>query len=140
MWFRRRRGGSGSPEVEANRRAIAQGWDELRWGASSTEFLKRFPHGTRTDSGWWVTGEGHDQFLGIAMLTQYSFNAHDQLCLVAFYPETKDRVRLPAAMLSGLGAPVGDDTRWTIGDVTVDLKVASVAATLTHRALAAVGS
>jgi hypothetical protein len=41
--------------------------------------------------------------------------------------------------MNGLGTPVGDDISWNAGDVTIDVKVAGVAASLTHRALAAVG-
>ena len=127
-----------SPEVEAARQAIEKGWNGLPWGTSLSDFQARFPGATRSDSGWWLTGDGHESFFGIVMLTQYSFNSRDQLCLVAFYPETTDRERLPVVMINALGMPRGQDIGWKLGGVDVDVKAASVAASLTHRKLAAV--
>ncbi len=73
------------------------------------------------------------------MLTQDSFNARDQLSMVAFYPEVADRDHVTVAVINGLGLPLGNDTRWTVGDVMVEVKVAGVVASLTHRGLAALG-
>jgi CBS domain containing-hemolysin-like protein len=41
------------------------------------------------------------------------------------------------AVINWLGLPAGDDLRWTVGDVAVEVKMAGGVAALTHRAMAA---
>jgi serine/threonine protein kinase len=112
--------------------AIETGWNDLAWGATVADFRARFPGAAQQNGEWWVTGRGPESFCGIVMATQYAFNGHGELCLVAFYPEAADRERLPVAVLQTLGAPDGQTTKWTRGDVVVDVKVAGVAASITH--------
>jgi hypothetical protein len=112
--------------------AVEHGWNGLRWGASVDEFTARFPAATRQNGEWWVTGRGPETFCGIVMAAQYAFNDHGELSLVVFYPEPEDRDRLAVAVLETLGAPDGTTTRWTRGPVVVDVKVAGVAASMTH--------
>jgi hypothetical protein len=70
------------------------------------------------------------------MRTQYAFNSHDEMYLVPVIPEMHDRDRLSVAMVNALGEPRGMDLSWTIDDLVVEVKVAGVAAMMTHRRLA----
>jgi hypothetical protein len=128
----RRRKTVDAPPTVSNPSAIERGWNGLAWGATVSQFQARFPSAAQENGEWWVTGQGPESFCGIVMPTQYAFNDRGQLCLVVFYPEAKDRERLPGAFLQTLGAPDGATTKWTRGDVVVDVKVASVAASITH--------
>lgn len=66
-------------------------------------------------------------FCGITMaITQYAFNARDQLCTVAFIPEPQDRSRLSVAAVNELGPPDDMALHWTFGDVVVEVKLAGV--------------
>ncbi|MGW7357188.1 serine/threonine-protein kinase [Streptomyces sp. NPDC054802] len=121
-----------TPPPVSDPRAVEHGWNGLRWGAGVDEFTARFPGARQQNGDWWVTGRGPETFCGIVMATQYAFNDRGELSLVAFYPETEDRDRLVGAVLETLGAPDGTTTRWTRGQVVVDVKVAGVAASLTH--------
>jgi serine/threonine protein kinase len=116
--------------------SIAQGWNGLRWGATTAEFQARFPGAGQQNGDWWVTGQGPETFCGIEMMAQYGFNHDDKLYLVAFYPGPEDREMLPVAVLNELGAPDGTSTLWTVGDVAVEVKLAGVVATMTHTRLA----
>ncbi|WP_062218156.1 serine/threonine-protein kinase [Streptomyces sp. NBRC 109706] len=123
-------GGDGDGDGESS---IATGWNGLEWGATTADFLALFPDGRQENGDWWVTGEGPERFCGVTMDAQYAFGPGGGLGLVAFYPEVEDRDRLPVAVLETLGAPDGHTTRWTRGKVVVEVKVAGVAATVTHR-------
>lgn len=113
--------------------ALADGWNGLSWGSSVADFRHRFPHADRTESGWWVTGAGPEEFLGVTMTyTQYGYNRREQLYLIAFIPAPPDRPRLSPAALNTFGAPAGLSTTWQIGDVVAEVKTAGVAVTLTH--------
>ena len=126
--FRRRR-----VEVRTGMPEVAEGWNGLPWGSSLAGFKDRFPRARLTDAGWWWTGEGPEPFCGVPMaITQYGFNAREELETVAFIPDTGDRAQLPVAVVNVLGAPDGMDLRWTVGDVVVAVKIAGVVATLTH--------
>ncbi|MCM2393661.1 serine/threonine-protein kinase [Streptomyces albipurpureus] len=127
-----RRGTVAVPPTVSNPSAIESGWNGLTWGATVSQFQARFPAAQQENGEWWVTGQGPESFCGIAMPTQYAFNDHGQLYLVVFYPEARDRERVSVAFLHTLGAPDGTTTRWTRGDVVVDVKVASVAVSITH--------
>ncbi|MBL7258097.1 hypothetical protein [Paractinoplanes lichenicola] len=112
---------------------LALGWNGLHWGSPLAEFRARFPHAARTESGWWVTGEGAEEFCGIPMaFTQYGFDQRDQLYMVSFIPEVIHRDRLAPAALNALGAPSDYATVWRLGDVVVEVKIAGVVATVTH--------
>ncbi|MGW7469590.1 serine/threonine-protein kinase [Streptomyces xantholiticus] len=128
----RRREPVDAPPTVVEPGAIETGWNGLAWGATVAEFRARFPGAAQQNGEWWVTGRGPESFCGIVMATQYAFNDHGELCLVAFYPEVEDRERLAVAVLQTLGAPDGQTTRWTRGDVVVDVKVAGIAAGITH--------
>jgi serine/threonine protein kinase len=130
----RRRKTVGAPPTVANPSAIEEGWNGLAWGATVSEFRARFPSAAQENGEWWVTGLGPESFCGIVMPTQYAFNDHGELCLVVFYPAPEDRERLPVAALQTLGAPDGQTTKWTRRDVVVDVKVAGIAASITHLA------
>lgn len=136
-WLRRRREPDApirAPIDPTAPAALARGWNGLPWGSPLTEFRGRFPHADKTDSGWWVTGEGPEEFCGITMAyTQYAFNRRQQLYLVSFIPETHHRELLAPAALNMLGAPRGYGTVWKVGEVVVEVKVAGVVATLTHQ-------
>ena len=126
--FRRRPARTGATGA-----TIAEGWHGLRWGAPLSEFRTTFPSATLNESGWWRTGQGPEPFCGVEMaITQYAFNDHDELCTVAFIPETENRSRLPVAAINELGVPEGMDLCWTLGDVVAEIKMAGVVATLTH--------
>jgi serine/threonine protein kinase len=142
--FRRRRAESPAPAASAasslpqasGREAIAEGWNGLPWGTTVAEFRARFPGSSHQNGEWWLTGLDRERFCGIEMhTTQYAFNSRDRLCMVALIPETKDRERLAVAAINELGAPDGASTTWTCGEVEVAVKVAGVAATLTHLGL-----
>ena len=135
-FLRRRSEPAGPAEAGHVKDAIAWGWNGLRWGASLGEFTVRFSRADGTTGGWWKTGAGPEVFCGVTMDTQYAFNSRGELYLVAFYPGVADRERLPVAALNELGSPDGDDTRWTVDEVEVDVKLAGIAATMTHRRLA----
>ncbi|MFF0451292.1 serine/threonine-protein kinase [Streptomyces sp. NPDC004609] len=120
------------PPTVSHPNAIERGWNGLAWGDTVSQFQARFPGATQENGEWWVTGRGPESFCGIVMPTQYAFNDRGQLCMVAFYPEAMDRERLPGAFLQTLGAPDGATTKWTRGEVVVEVKVASVAASITH--------
>lgn len=114
--------------------ALACGWNGLPWGSSLVEFRDRFPHADKTDSGWWVTGDGPEEFCGITMTyTQYGFNRRQQLYMVVFIPEPHHRELLSPAALNMLGAPPGHGMGWKLGEVVVEVKVAGIAAVLTHQ-------
>lgn len=136
----RRRNGRGTPEhagpAAPDPRSLAQGWNGLAWGADVADFRARFPGAAQENGEWWVTGQGPETFCGVTMNTQYAFNKRGRLCLIAFYPDPGDRERLPVSVLETLGAPDGTSTRWTRGKVVVDVKVAGVAATMTHTGFA----
>jgi hypothetical protein len=113
---------------------IAQGWNGMPWGSSLQEFRARFPKASKTDSDWWLTGDGPEPFCGVAMAyTQYGFNARDQFYWVTFIPDTPQRGRLTPAVFNALGAPSGQDAVWHVGDVVVEVKTAGVLATMSHR-------
>jgi hypothetical protein len=135
-FLRRRRGSTAAPEPGRTREVIAWGWNDLPWGSSIAEFEARFPRASGESGGWWRTGAGPEEFCGIVMAAQYAFNSRGELYLVAFYPGRGDRERLTPAALEELGPPDGPATRWTIGEVEADVKVAGTVATLTHRRLA----
>ncbi|MFD9718562.1 serine/threonine-protein kinase [Streptomyces sp. NPDC059076] len=128
----RRRQAADVPPTVSYPQAIEQGWNGLAWGATVAQFQARFPGAAQENGEWWVTGRGPESFCGIVMPTQYAFNDRGQLCLVAFYPDAKDRERMPNAFLETLGAPDGSTTKWTKGQIVVELKVASVVASMTH--------
>ncbi|WP_078869567.1 MULTISPECIES: serine/threonine-protein kinase [unclassified Streptomyces] len=136
----RRKDGAGTPEdagpAPFGERSVAQGWNGLPWGARVADFRARFPDAAQQNGEWWVTGRGPETFCGITMDTQYAFNNRGEMSLVVFYPEPRDRERLPVSVLETLGAPDGTSTRWTRGKVVVDVKVAGVVATLTHTGFA----
>ncbi len=112
---------------------LAEGWNGLVWGAPLSAFKARFPRAQLTDSDWWRTGAGTESFCGVPMaITQYAFNARDELFTIAFIPATADRDRLSVAAINELGAPDGMDLRWTAGDVVVTVKLAGVLAIATH--------
>jgi serine/threonine protein kinase len=115
--------------------SIGQGWNGLRWGATTAEFQARFPGAGQQNGEWWVTGQGPESFCGIEMPVQYGFTNGGRLYLIAFYPEGEDREKLPVAVLNELGAPDGTSTHWTIGDVEVEVKLAGVIATITNTRL-----
>lgn len=129
---RRRGTADAPPPTVSNPGAIERGWNGLAWGATVSQFRARFPGAAQQNGEWWITGQGPESFCGIVMATQYAFNDRGELCLVVFYPEAEDRERLPGAFLETLGAPDGATTKWTRGDVVVDVKVASVAASITN--------
>ena len=135
-FLRRRRTSVTAPEPADTRAVIARGWNDLPWGTSIAEFEARFPHASGEAGGWWTTGTGTEEFCGTEMDARYAFNSRGELYLVAFYPGARDRERLAVAVMNELGAPDGMSTRWTIGEVEVDVKVAGTVATLTHRRLA----
>ncbi|MER5768304.1 serine/threonine-protein kinase [Streptomyces sp. NPDC001985] len=122
--------GPGEPE------GVESGWSGVAWGATVAEFRERFPGTARRNGDWWVTGLDPEPFCGIAMSTQYAFNGRGRLYLVAFYPSVEDRERLAGAVLAELGAPDDETTRWTRGEVVVEVKVAGVVASITHRGFA----
>jgi len=127
---RRRRPATRTPLGET----IERGWNDVPWGCALQEFRRRFPGATRTESGWWLTGQGPEPFCGVAMAyTQYGFNDGDQLSMVALIPATPQREQLSVSAINALGAPDGLDLSWTLGDVVVDVKAAGMAATMTHR-------
>ncbi|MEU2433678.1 hypothetical protein ABZ611_30010 [Streptomyces sp. NPDC007861] len=128
----RRREPDDAPPTVVDPGAIEIGWNGLEWGATVAEFRARFSGATQQNGEWWLTGLGPETFCGIVMATQYAFNGRGALCLVVFYPEPEDREQLPVAVLGTLGAPDGHATKWTRGDVVVDVKVAGVAASITH--------
>ncbi|MET8571461.1 serine/threonine-protein kinase [Streptomyces sp. NPDC004783] len=129
----RRRDRAEAPPTVTNPATVEHGWNGLPWGATVQQFRARFPGAAQQNGEWWVTGRGPESFCGIVMDTQYGFNDRGRLYLVVFYPEPEDRERLPVAALTTLGAPDGKTTKWTRGDVVVDVKVAGVAASITHR-------
>jgi Protein kinase domain len=139
-WRRRSPGttrmNGGAPDAPPPAAAVERGWNGLPWGATVADFTARFPNGSQHNGDWWVTGLGPETFCGIVMATQYAFNAQGRLYLVAFYPEVTDRQRLAPAAVNEFGAPDGMGTTWTLGKVRVEVKVAGVVATLTHRGLA----
>jgi hypothetical protein len=118
------------------RERIAAGWNGLAWGATPADFRARFPAGGPEGNDWWRTGLGQEAFCGVAVLTQYAFNQRGRLYLVTFIPEAIDRQRLGAGAITHLGPPDGTTTRWTIGDVELDVKVGGIIATMTHKRLA----
>ncbi|WP_308295706.1 serine/threonine-protein kinase [Streptomyces odontomachi] len=123
-----------APSVPSTRpQSVEQGWNGLPWGATTADFQARFPDAAQQNGEWWVTGRGPEPFCGLTMDTQYGFNSRGRLYLVVFYPEVEDRERLPVAALETFGAPDNKSTRWTRGKVIVDVKIAGVAASLTHR-------
>jgi hypothetical protein len=134
LWRRRDQGvPSGAPIDPTGPPALADGWNGLPWGSSVAEFRRRFPHADKTGSGWWVTGNGPEQFLGVTMAyTQYGYNSREQLFLVSFIPEPQHRAMLTPAALDTFGAPPGYSTTWRLGDVVVEVKTAGVVVTLTH--------
>ncbi len=133
--FRRKRANVGTTRVGASGAAIAEGWNGFAWGARLETFRARFPEARLTESGWWQTGQEPEPLCDVPMaITQYAFNTRDELCTVAFIPETEDRPRLSVAVVNELGAPDGIDLVWTVGDVVVEVKLAGVVATLTHPA------
>ncbi|MBO2454134.1 protein kinase [Actinomadura barringtoniae] len=137
--FRRRRAaiplpaaGSGARGYSA-REAIAEGWNGVPWGSSVADFKARFPEASFHNGEWWWTGQGPEKFFGVQThITQYSFNKRDQLCMVALIPSTEDRDKLAVAAINELGAPDDSSTSWTIGKVEVAVKIAGIAATVTH--------
>jgi hypothetical protein len=135
-FLRRRRASVAAPEPASTRAEIARGWNDLPWGTSIAEFEARFAGASGEAGGWWRTGTGPEEFCGIVMDARYAFNSRGELYLVALYPGTRDRERLAVAVLNELGAPDGTSTRWTIGEVEADVKIAGTVATLTHRRLA----
>ncbi|MEU3574238.1 serine/threonine-protein kinase [Kitasatospora sp. NPDC036755] len=122
--------------ADASPTGLEEGWNGLPWGATVAQFRARFPKAHQRDE-WWLTGTGPEAFCGIEMHTQYSFNGRGELGFVAFIPEVKDRDRLSVAVLNALGAPDDATTTWTRGDVVVEVKVAGLIATLTHRVFGA---
>jgi hypothetical protein len=135
-FLRRRRASVAAPEPGTTRAEIARGWNDLSWGTSIAEFKTRFSRASGAAGGWWTTGAGSEEFCGIVMDARYAFNSRGELYLVAFYPGVGDRDRLAVAAMNELGPPDGTKTRWTIGEVEADVKVAGTVATLTHRRLA----
>jgi hypothetical protein len=141
MGFLRRRReaartGEAAGEARPLRSQIAAGWNGLAWGASTADFRTRFPDGGPHSGEWWRTGAGQEAFCGVAVLTQYAFNRRGHLYLVTFIPEAIDRQRLGVGAINQLGPPDGDTTRWTIGDVELDVKVGGILATMTNKRLA----
>ncbi|TGB10309.1 serine/threonine-protein kinase [Streptomyces sp. MZ04] len=112
--------------------SVEWGWNGLPWGATVDDFRARFSAATQENGEWWVTGRGPETFCDVVMNTQYGFNERGRLYLVVFYPEAEDRERLPVAVLTTMGAPDGSTTKWTRGEVVVDVKVAGIAASITH--------
>ncbi|WP_263165634.1 serine/threonine-protein kinase [Streptomyces sp. SCSIO ZS0520] len=137
--FRRTEATGSRPERPRDRRPattrelLARGWNGLPWGATLEDFEALFPRGGQQNGDWWVTGEGPESFCGVEMDVQYGFNGREELYLVAFYPEPAHRDRLAVAVLEELGAPDGTSTKWTVGQVEVEVKIAGVLASLTHR-------
>jgi hypothetical protein len=130
FWRRRQQQATTNTALGAT---IAWGWNEIEWGSSLEGFRSRFPRANKTDSGWWLTGDGPEAFCGVPMAhTQYGFNSADQLYLVTFIPDSPQRAQLTPAVLNALGAPSGMDAVWNIGDVTVEVKTAGVLAAVTH--------
>jgi hypothetical protein len=131
--FRRKHVPANTTRVGTLGAVLAEGWNGLPWGAPLTAFRARFPHAHLTESDWWQTGQDPESFCGIEMaITQYAFNARDQLCTVAFIPEPQDRSRLSVAAMNELGPPDSMALYWTFGDVAAEVKLAGVAAALTH--------
>lgn len=115
---------------------VAKGWNGLRWGATISELRTAFPQAAKSGE-WWVTGLGQETFCGLLMDTQYAFNKREVLYLVAFYPSVADRVRVAVAALNELGAPDDETSRWTAGDVIVEVKMGGVGVAMIHQKLAA---
>jgi hypothetical protein len=131
--FRRKRLSTNAPRAGTLGAVMAEGWSGLPWGAPLAAFKARFPQAHLTESDWWQTGQEPEPFCGVAMsITQYAFNARDQLCTVAFIPEPEDRSRLSVAAMNELGPPDGMALHWTFGDVVAEVKLAGVMASLTH--------
>ncbi|MCX4672584.1 serine/threonine protein kinase [Streptomyces sp. NBC_01381] len=128
----RRRAAAGTSPAVAEPGSVEWGWNGLPWGATVADFRARFSAATQENGEWWVTGQGPETFCDVVMNTQYGFNARGRLYLVVFYPEAEDRERLPVAVLTTMGAPDGSTTKWTRGKVVVDVKVAGIAASITH--------
>jgi hypothetical protein len=137
MWFlRRNRALAAGAAAKTTGSAIARGWNGVPWGSTVAEFTATFPRASRQESSWWLTGQGPESFCGVVMRTQYAFNGRDELCTVSFIPDTDDRERLSVAAMTEWGTPNGSSLCWTFGDVEVEIKVAGVAAVMTHRKLA----
>lgn len=133
--FRRKHAHARTTRVGTPGAAIAEGWNGLPWGAPLETFKARFPDAHLTESDWWQTGQEPESFCGVTMaITQYAFNARNELCTVAFIPDPENRPQLSVAAVNELGAPDGMDLVWTFGDVVVSVKMAGVVATLTHPA------
>jgi hypothetical protein len=133
MPFLRRRRSTGEPE-QATVDEVSVGWNGVPWGSTIADFKAQFPQATRTDSGWWQTGTGPEEFCGIVMAyTQYGFNTRDELYMLSFIPDMPDRERLSVAAINRFGEPRDTSLAWVIGDVQVEIKMAGVVATMTHR-------
>lgn len=135
--FRRKNQRARTGPVSASAAAMAEGWHGLPWGASLSVFRTTFPQAHVTESDWWQTGQGPESLCGVAMeITQYGFNARDELYMVTFIPASEDRERLSVAAVNEFGAPKNMDLLWKFGDVEVTVKLAGVMATMTHPAYA----
>jgi hypothetical protein len=103
------------------------GWNGVPWGASLVDFRKKFPGSSRTESGWFVTGEGKENLLGYLMSAQYGFTDGGRFCMVAFYPEMgEQREMIGVRIINLFGPPDGTHLVWTDGPIQVEVKTAGI--------------
>jgi hypothetical protein len=97
---------------------LLKGWNGLAWGATLDEFKKKFPDASRKESGRWVTGKGTEDLAGLTVNTQYTFNKKDQLMMVNFEPEEKDKATFRKALLAAGVLREGAKPNWTNAGVS----------------------
>jgi hypothetical protein len=97
---------------------LLKGWNGLAWGATLDEFKKKFPDAARKETGRWVTGKGTEDLAGLTVNTQYTFNKKDQLMMVNFEPEEKDKATFRKALQAAGVLREGPKANWTNSGVS----------------------
>jgi hypothetical protein len=115
--------------------SISYGWNNLPWGATLSDFRKRFPQSSQTKEGWLITGEGEEVLGGIHMRTQYALNKKGLFYMVAFLPRVENRSDTSVAIINTFGAPDGDSLVWSHESIKLEVKSQGMLVTIMNTAL-----
>lgn len=112
---------------------LQNGWNGLRWGASSADFKALFPT-AEVEGDWYRTGLGNDEtHFGMEFdIVQFSFGDTDALHMVVCIPNEADRPKVATAVVSAIGAPPNTSAKWSFGDVSVEVKAHGLAVVITN--------
>jgi hypothetical protein len=122
-----------SATSDSLRDELPNGWNGLRWGASSADFKALFPT-AEVENGWHRTGLGNrETHFGMEFeIVQFSFGDTDELYMVVCIPNEADRPKVTPAVVSALGMPPNTSAKWTFGDVSVEVKAHGLAVVITN--------